>query len=265
MAKITSISYNDEYVIFTDDKNNSEKLAFQTPDSPDDALRVMRKEVEMRVNASRAFTSVLLQILQNPRMETYRGKTQVGQKIPPVVMSAMRECEDEYLKPHFFAILPKSMKETEKHAEWDNFISELRKPGSWNTTRSNVMKYFAHMGKLPCLYHADSPVLDKMLTLGAMDRILALAKQGAVGNTPDNSLGAKLEKLSTELDSKETTLTLEQTERALRAVAALATKLNALRTDLNSQATEHAQQLAGKAVQGAQQGAPKAQDIPVTF
>ena len=246
--KTLSVSYAADRIVFTDDKGQSEVIFTETPDTADVAIRVLKKDIEARSPASRAALSVLLQVLNNPRLDGYRGKTPMNEKIPAVFKSALREAEDDYLKPKFFDAMKGN--DSQKQVAWDNFIKGVREPGSYANARSVAIKFFAQLGMLPCIYENGSPDMSRLLPVSAMLKLLANAKAQNPAET--DGIVQDIVKVETRVDNEHAMMTLDEVEASIRAASALMLKLEALRFELNEQATEHAQNIMQTAVAVAQ-------------
>lgn len=192
------ISYSDDAVTFVNTKTlKAEKLALFEVMPDIDAIRVVNGEIKARENVSRASVSLLSHLLDSPRLDGYKGTCPINETIPKELKSAIRDLETEYLKPIFSApLIEKGHKPATIETLWQAFAQGLREGGSYANTKSRVMAYFSHMGKLPV---ADN---GKLLTVAALDKIIQNAKEGAKPTTTHSGIAGKLVTLSLELEAR---------------------------------------------------------------
>lgn len=192
------ISYSDDAVTFVNVKTNkAEKLALFDAMPDLDAIRVVNSEIKGRDSASKASVSLLSHLLDSPRLDGYKGTCPINEVIPKELKSAIRDIETEYLKPIFSApLMEKGAKPAMVEAQWQSFAQGLREGGSYANTKSRVMAYFSHLGKLPV---ADN---GKLLTVAAIDKILQNAKEQAAKPATNEGIAGKLVKLSGEIGSR---------------------------------------------------------------
>jgi hypothetical protein len=191
MAKKT-ISFNDNQIIITDDKNKSEKLDLldMLPDT--DAILAIRKEQKAGTVASVGALSLLAHMLNNPRFDAYKGQTPINEKITPEFRGALRDIEIEYMKPLFTANLQnKGNSAATIEKQWQEYSLGLR-TGTYALVKSYVSKLFCHLGQLPLAENG------KLLPINAIKTILANAE------TPKESQGlaGKLVAILTEIETK---------------------------------------------------------------
>lgn len=192
------ISYSDDSVTFVNTKTlKAEKLALFDVMPDIDAIRVVNGEIKARENVSRASVSLLAHLLDSPRLDGYKGTCPINETIPKELKSAIRDLETEYLKPIFSApLIEKGNKPATVETLWQAFAQGLREGGSYANTKSRVMAYFSHMGKLPV---ADN---GKLLTVAALDKIIQNAKEGAKPAASHSGIAGKLVALSLELSTR---------------------------------------------------------------
>lgn len=192
------ISYSDDAVTFVNVKTNkAEKLALFDVMPDIDAIRVVNSEIKGRDSASKASVSLLSHLLDSPRLDGYKGTCPLNEAIPKELKSAIRDIETEYLKPIFSApLIEKGAKPATVEAQWQQFAQGLREGGSYANTKSRVMAYFSHLGKLPC---ADN---GKLLTVAAIDKILQNAKEQNAKPATNEGIAGKLVTLSHEIESR---------------------------------------------------------------
>ena len=191
------VSYNDGNVIFTNPKTSkSEKIALLDAMDTPEAIRAISSEQRAAVSASRAAVSLLAVILDNPRLDGFKGVTPIRENIPKELKEAIRELETEYLKPAFVAIhSEKGAKPATIEKQWQGFAGDLRKGGSYAVAKGKVTAYFAHCGKLP---KADN---GKLLSVAAIDKLLQNAKEAA-GKNEDTGIAGRLLKLCAEVENR---------------------------------------------------------------
>ena len=191
------ISFSDDAVTFVNTKTNKvEKFELFEQMADIDAIRIVNGEITARDNVSMASVSLLSHLLDSPRLDEYKGNTPINELIPNDLKSAIRDIETEYLKPIFSApMIEKGNTMATIEKQWQLFAAGLREGGGYANAKSRVIKYFAHIGKLPL---ADN---GKCLTVASIDKILAneMAKV-----TPDikGGIADKLVKLSLEIENR---------------------------------------------------------------
>ena len=92
------ISFSSNAVVFVDSKGKAENIATFEAMSPVDALRALDKAFKADKSASEGAVSALNDILNNPRLDGYKGVTPANEAIPNELKSAIRELEIEYFK-----------------------------------------------------------------------------------------------------------------------------------------------------------------------
>ena len=202
-------------------------FAFLSPMDNDHALKALKTEVSGRGNVTRAALSCLLQILNTPRTDGYRGQGDInddtGAQMPKELKTAMRDAESTFFAPMF----PQA-KHTAKPGEtyispFDTFLTGLRDAGIFATCKGVALKYYYFAGKLPCLYVGDMPQTDKLLSVSAMQKLL----QNMVNDKPegDASIAARLGTLFAEFAETVSDFTPDM-------LAALAARLGAFSQDV---------------------------------
>jgi hypothetical protein len=192
------ISFSDDAVTFVNTKTNkAEKLALFDVMPDIDAIRVVNGEIKARENVSRASVSLLSHLLDSPRLDGYKGTCPINESIPKELKSAIRDLETEYLKPIFSApLIEKGNKPATIETLWQAFAQGLREGGSYANTKSRVMAYFSHMGKLPVAENG------KLLTVAALDKIIQNAKESCKTPATHTGIAGKLVTLSLELSNR---------------------------------------------------------------
>ena len=191
-----NVSYNDTAVIFVNAKTNKAETMALLDVMPDaDAIGAIRKEQNAAISASHAAVSLLSHILNNPRLDGYKGQTPINEAIPKELKAAIRELETEYLKPVFCKPhADKGAKPATIEKLWQEFSEGLRSGGSYAVAKGKVTAYFAHCGKLPTTDNG------KLLTVAAIEKLLQNAREGAP-KREDTGLAGKIVELASELDS----------------------------------------------------------------
>lgn len=189
MGKVVNVEFSQDKVIFLsqDGKGKPESFEYEQVMEPAEAMKAVRAEVRGRGYATRGALNLVMLILDNQRLSTYRGQTTIHSKIAPKVNSAVREVETEVLKPIYLAGLAKSMSDTQKLEAWDMESAQMRSPGIYAVVKGICVKYFAHVGRLPCVYDGDKPLKDKLLSVTAMQKILNNEKNRIPGIEHDAS------------------------------------------------------------------------------
>lgn len=210
------ISYNDDSVTFVNTKTNkAEKLELFNALDDAEAIRIVNGEIRSRDNVSKAAVSLLSHLLDNPRLDEYKGLTPINELVPNDLKSAIRDLETEYLKPRFSAPLQaKGNTPATIEKQWQLFAAGLREGGGYANAKSRVIKYFAHMGKLPV--HDNG----KCITVAAIDKILANEMQKIAPTTPEGIAG-KLVKLSADIANRKETTDLGDFPTAIAALKSM--------------------------------------------
>jgi len=210
------ISYNDDSVTFVNTKTNkAEKLELFNALDDAEAIRIVNGEIRSRDNVSKAAVSLLSHLLDNPRLDEYKGLTPINELVPNDLKSAIRDLETEYLKPRFSAPLQaKGNTPATIEKQWQLFAAGLREGGGYANAKSRVIKYFAHMGKLPV--HDNG----KCITVAAIDKILANEMQKVQPATPEGIAG-KLVKLSSDIANRKETTDLGDYPTAIAALKSM--------------------------------------------
>lgn len=168
-------------------------FAFVEPMSVDKAFDALKHEVGQRGNVTRAALTALYTILQHPRMDGYKGVGNIndpeGAKIVKEAKTAIRAAEEAYFAPMF--------KDSKK---LDSFLTGIRDAGIYATVKGVALKYFYFLGKLPCLYVNDSPEAGKLLSVSAMQKLLANAMDEKPAE--DKSLASRVLGLEAEAADK---------------------------------------------------------------
>lgn len=210
------VSFNDKSVMFTDDKNKTQSFELFETMAPLEAVRAVSKELHVAGSASKGAVSLLTVILDNPRFDGYKGATPWNEGIPTEFKGAVRQAEDEYIKPIFFeahgnpcahAGVHADALTTEQRAErkkfthvsglLDNYLKDMRAGGSYAVARGVVLEWFAKGGSRPVAENG------KLYSVAALKKLIALEKKT---NTPEpeaTGIAGKLFALSGEVAKHE--------------------------------------------------------------
>jgi PBP1b-binding outer membrane lipoprotein LpoB len=210
------ISYSDDSVTFVNTKTNkAEKFELFEQMADIDAIRIVNGEIKARDNVSKASVSLLSHLLDSPRLDEYKGKTPINELIPNDLKSAIRDIETEYLKPIFSApMIEKGNTMATIEKQWQLFASGLREGGGYANAKSRVIKYFAHIGKLPL---ADN---GKCLTVASIDKILSNEMSKIVPDVK-GGIADKLVKLSLEIENRKETTDLGDYPTAIASLKSM--------------------------------------------
>ena len=210
MAKKT-ISYTDNQVIITDEKNKSEKLDLFDIVPDIDAIKYIRKEQNAGKSASVGALTLLAHMLDNPRFDAYKGQTPFNEKITPEFRGALRDIEVEYMKPIFTADLEaKGQTPATIEKQWQEYSLGLR-TGTYALVKSYVSKLFCHMGQLPI-------VNGKLLPINAIKTLLDDAKPD---NSENEGIAGKLVKLSVDIANRTEKTNLGDIPTAIAALKSM--------------------------------------------
>jgi hypothetical protein len=168
------VSFTDDKIVFVDSKGKAESLDMFDAIENGEAVRAISSEQKAAQSASKAAVSLLVHILDNPRLDGYKGQTPINESVPSELKAAIREMETEFLKPLFCAPhVAKNAKPATVEKLWQEFSSNLKAGGSYAVAKSEVTKYFAYCGKLP--KHDNG----KLLTVAAVKKLVLSAKENA--------------------------------------------------------------------------------------
>ena len=195
-----AVAFSNEFTVFTDNKGKVEKFDNLHAVSESDAITSLKREGEARINATAGALSIIVNMFDSPRLDSYRGKTPANEKLPKEAKDARREMEGEYLKPLFIASIKGNSPEATKHAQWDKFIGLHRAGGVWSLMNSIALQYWCIVGQLPCVYVAGKPQKDQLLSKQAMEKIIANLR--AAEDTTDRGIAGKLADLNDELEHR---------------------------------------------------------------
>lgn len=211
------VSYSVDAITFVNAKTSkAEKLAlFEVMDDLE-AMHVVNGDIKNREKVSRASVSLLAHVLNNPRLDGYKGQTPINETIPKELKAAIRELETEFLKPTFTkSLADKGAKPATIEAQWQNFAKGLREGGSYANSKSRVTAYFAHAGALPVTDNG------KLLTVAAIDKLLLNLKESLpVTNKPEGIAG-KLVALSHELETRTDNTKIGSSPTAIAALKSM--------------------------------------------
>ena len=202
------VSFSDDAVTFVNTKTNkAEKLAMLDVMDNVAAIRAIRSEQNAAVSASHGAVSLLAVILDNPRLDEYRGTCPVDSSVPNELKAAIRELETEFLKPLFIQpLLDKGAKPATAEKQWQDYAKGLKEGGSYAVAKGHITKLFAYTGKLP--KHGT-----KLLTVAAIKKLLENLEKPELEKT---GIAGKLVALSLELRKENS-----DEGNALQAIAAL--------------------------------------------
>jgi len=232
MAKLDVLVSADK-ITFVDSKGKAESLDLFDVMDDGDAVRSINTELKAAHSASKAAVSLLSHILDNPRLDGYRGVTPSNEAVPAELKAAIRELETEYLKPIFCAPHEaKGAKPATVESLWQAFAGDLKAGGSYAVAKSFVTMYFAYVGKLPV---ADN---GKLFSVAAIKKLVANAKADVV-STP-KTFTDKLMALAHELDTRSESFEFGNTASAIATLRSmLATAEGLAREDAEAAQVTH--------------------------
>lgn len=216
MAKY-SFSYDDSRIVITDDSTNKIKDKLTLLDHVDHAhaFKVLTQGRKADAKASDVAISLLCDVMNNPRLDGYKGQTPVNESVPNVLKSALREIEVETFKPEFMdALIAKGQTPTQAETQWQEFKNNELNTGSYSNAKSHVIKMFAYMGQLPIAPNG------KLLPLHAIKRMLETFMQSK--EAPDNDgISQRLVALASVLDKRTETTKLGDFPSAIAALKSM--------------------------------------------
>jgi hypothetical protein len=198
MAKYSFSFDENNRIIITDDATNKVKDKLTLIDHVEHAhaFKVLTQGRKADAKASDVAISLLRDVLDNPRLEGYKGKTPVNEPVPNVLKSALRELEVETFKPEFMdALIQKGQTQAQADQAWQEFKGNELNTGSYSNVKSHVVKMFAYMGQLPIAPNG------KLLPLHAIKRMIEDFMQAK--ENPDNEgISSRLVTLASALDKR---------------------------------------------------------------
>jgi hypothetical protein len=250
---IMQISFNEHSVIFTDDENKSTPLDIFDKIGDLESVRAISKEIHAAGSATKGAVSLLTNILDNPRFDGYKGVTPWNEAIPAEFKGAVRNAEDEYIKPIFFAahgnpnphagVLVDQLS-TEQKAErkkfahvsglFDNYLKDMRAGGSYAVARGVVLEWFAKGGSRPIAENG------KLYSVAALKKLIALEKAANTEAKTDTGIAGQLFAMCQKIEKHEggDWSFMGDPVTALAALFSLREKFEALQVEQDEQATE---------------------------
>ena len=188
------VSFSDDAVTFVNTRTNkAEKIALIEAMDDATSLRAIRSEQNAAISASAGAVSLLCRILDNPRLDEYRGMVLVSQSIPNELKAAIRELETEYIKPKFIQpLLDKGAKPATAEKQWQDYARGLKEGGSYAVAKGHITKMFAYTGNLPM--HNG-----KLLTVAAIKKLLDNLEKP---ETEKTGIAGKLVALSLDVEKR---------------------------------------------------------------
>ena len=250
------VSFNANNVIFTDDKNKATSFEIFDAMQPLEAVRAVSKELHVQGSASRGAVSLLTAILDNPRFDGYKGTTPWNEGIPAEFKGAVRQAEDEYIKPIFFEahgnpnphagvhekdLSPEQKAERKKFSHvsglLDSYLKNMRAGGSYAVARGFVLEWFAKGGQRPITDNG------KLYSVAALKKLIAIEKKAAAPTEDaDTGLAGKLRAMCQKIETHEGNdwAFMGEPNTAIASLHYLLEKYEALREEQAEQATETA-------------------------
>lgn len=190
-----SVSLTETSIVFVNTKTDkAEKLELFEVMDDGDAVQALNKENKARESASKASVSLLSHLLNNPRLDGYKGQTPINENLPKELKAAVRDLEVEFFRPLVCGPLAeKGAKPEQQEKQFQSFMGCLREGGSYAHSKARVLKYFAVCGSLPI---ADN---GKLLSVAAIEKLLENIDKPEPEHT---GISGKLVKLSAELEAR---------------------------------------------------------------
>ena len=234
MASLLEVSLSDSAITFVNPKTSkAESFAFVDVMADIDAIRVVNAEIKGRESVSQASVSLLSHLLDNPRLDEYKGKTPINGIVPKELKSAIRDLETEYMKPIFSApLVEKGNKASTIEKMWQAFAQGLRDGGGYANAKSRVVSYFAVMGKLPTTDNG------KQLTIAAIDKLLANEKAKLTPDA-DTGIAGKLVSLSLDVDKRTENTKMGDAATAIAALKSMLATYEGIHREALEKLTEN--------------------------
>lgn len=227
------VSTSDSGLVFLNDKGKAlaGDFTFIHPLQNDEALKVLKQDVKTVGARTAAALGFILQILNSPRMDSYKGQGNINAdaSLGKDVKNGMREAEAAFFRPMF-------PDDKAGQKAYDVFIGGIRDAGIYATCKGVALKYFYFAGKLPCAYEGENHNPEKLLSVPAMQKLL----QNMVDDKPkpDESIAARLGDLMSEFLEGE--FTKDQMVIIQARLGVFAQEVKEAINSLDAQATEHA-------------------------
>jgi hypothetical protein len=147
-----SISYNDKGVVVLNLKTEkAEVIPFVQALDDISAFKAVKRDIDGRENATRGALSFLVQLLDTPRTDGYKGQGDINgddARLPKQLKEAIRDAENTFFAPFF-----KGEKTTKP---LDSFLSGLREAGVYATVKGVKLAALAY---LTSTSKASSPMM----------------------------------------------------------------------------------------------------------
>jgi hypothetical protein len=210
------VSFNEEKITFVNTKTaKAESIVLLDRVDDVEAIVAIAGEQKAAEKASVKAISLLCSIMDNPRLDGWKGITPINETIPKELKQAIRELETEHIKPIFSKYhADKGATPAKIEQLWQAYAGFLRQGGSYANAKSKVTAYFAHCGKLPVTDNG------KLLPLAAIERLLQNAKESAPKNAPSGIAG-KLMKLAEEVENRNESTVIGDIASAIQSLRAM--------------------------------------------
>ena len=232
-----------------DGKGKDFESTFEDAMSMDSAMSVIRTDMGQRGDVTRAVLTILVQVLQSPRLDAYRGKIALDSGLSKDFKESMRVAEFEILEPIFNARYDAlnvefAKPDNEKHTEYKisrgqqftAYLSGLRETGMYPRAKATSCLYLGYFGKLPCAYNADNtPDTGKLLGVTAMEKIIANAKTD-LAKAENDGFSKRLTDLLADMKAKTQKSHVGNVATALVTLKELTTMFEALQKEESDKA-----------------------------
>jgi hypothetical protein len=228
------VSYTEDKIVFIDAKGRSESLDMFEAMSDADAVRSIATEQKAAGSASKGAISLLAKMLDNPRLDSYRGTTAANEAVPNELKAAIREIETEYLKPIFCLYhTDKGAKPATVEKLWQAYSADLKAGGSYAVAKSEATKYFSYVGKTPICDNG------KLLSVAAIKKLILNAKDG-MEKKEKPGIADKLVALALELHDRTETTIIGDPSSAIASLRAMLVTFEKLqREDMEAAQVAH--------------------------
>lgn len=206
MAKFFTVSATAKGLVFTDDKNKSESKGFEFHKPVDlmTAIRAVRAEFKGRESVAQGTIAMMVKLLDNPRLDAYKGKCDCNEALPKEYKSAVRALEEEFVRGLIVPeLIAKGAKEGDAEAQLQALLGDMKAGGSYAQAKGKIIAWYAYAGELPCFYQDGKADTEKQLTVAAVEKLLVNWKMQHKVES-DTSFAARLVSLADELDKRTT-------------------------------------------------------------
>lgn len=182
-------------LLFTDAKGKTQALDTIDGQKPETAINTVFDAAKRQDSVTGACLSLIIQILDNPRFDEFKGKGDIEKPTSKLLKEAFAEGIIGTMKPLFMEHCTIPAGEN-KESAWTETISKLKSGGNWSSIQSTALRYFNVVGKLPCAYDGANPHKAKVLPVNVMQKVLS----NLSAPTPHTGIAGRLIEIALEVE-----------------------------------------------------------------